>query len=76
MVTEALYQPLPLGLVVAAPLIVGAVRSILTGLLLTVVLLPARSVAVPESVWLAPSPLIVWSLGQVAMPERASLQVQ
>ncbi len=59
MVTEALYQPLALGLVVAAPLIVGAVRSILTGLLLTVVLLPALSVAVPESVWLAPSPLIV-----------------
>ena len=35
-----------------------------------------ESVAVPESVWLAPSPLIVWSLGQVAMPESASLQVQ
>ena len=62
-VTDVLYQPLPLGLVVGAPLMVGAVRSILTGALSTVVLFPALSTAVPERDWLAPSPLMTWSDG-------------
>ena len=76
MVTEVLYQPLPLGLAVATPLMVGAVVSILTAGLSTVVLLPALSTAVPDAVWLVPSLVMTESLGQVSIPERASLQVQ
>src|SRR3954453_523204 len=38
--------------------------------------LPALSVAVPEAVWFAPSPVMMMSLGQDFTPERASEQVK
>src|SRR3954468_4159322 len=74
-VTSPLYQPLPFGAVVAAPVRVGAVLSMLMGLIVALWLLPASSYAVPAADWLPPS-LRLWLLGQLAMPEVASPQVQ
>src|SRR5688572_21081359 len=72
--TSALFQPSAFeGVRLAA--IVGAVRSTLT--LATVVLatLPARSIAVPDVPWLAPSVAIVTGPPQVATPARSSPHV-
>src|SRR2546426_3635490 len=54
-VTLSLYQLLALGARSGAPLIVGAVWSILMPLTVVLALLPARSVTVPVALWLAPS---------------------
>src|SRR5215212_3696703 len=47
-----------------------------TGALVTVVALPALSIAVPLTVCPAPSPDNTWSAGQLAMPDSASAQVK
>ena len=51
---------------------VGGVRSMLNGGLVADAVFPARSVAVPVTVWFAPSVETVWSVGQIATPEPAS----
>src|SRR5439155_13505273 len=63
-----------LGEVVAAPLIVGAVLSMLIPETVVLVLLPALSVAVPVADWPAPAALRVTGLVQLAIPERTSEQ--
>src|SRR5437867_2328921 len=73
-VTSPLYQPAALGEVVAAPLIVGAVLSMLIPETVVLVLLPALSVAVPVADWAAPAALRVIGLVQLAIPERTSEQ--
>src|SRR4051794_30192479 len=76
-VTSVLFQPLALAAGARLPPIVGAVRSILTGALVVVVQLPARSQTVVVAVRPRPLPLMTLSAGQPpAMPERASAQVQ
>src|SRR5690242_18125817 len=70
-----LYQPLPFGAVVAAPLSAGAVSSTLMAVMLALALLPAASVAVPLDVWFAPSPSVL-AAGQLSIPESASPQVK
>src|SRR6476620_10616613 len=55
-VTSPLYQSLPFALVVGAPVIVGAVSSMLMPVSPTPAELPAASVTDPVAVWLAPSP--------------------
>src|SRR6185437_14784342 len=50
-ITLPLYQPAPLGLVVGAPLRVGAVWSILMFPTVAVAELPALSTAVPVADW-------------------------
>src|SRR4029079_16775709 len=52
----------------AATVTVGAVRSMFTPDTLRVVGFPARSVAVTENVWLAPSADFVTLAGQLATP--------
>ena len=75
-VTLPLYQPLALGALVAAALIVGAVLSILTvTTLLGALLLPARSVMVcAVEATLLPSLLNIWSAGQLVTPDKLSAQ--
>src|SRR5438445_3896276 len=73
-VTSLLYQPAALGEVVAAPLIVGAVLSMLIPETVVLVLLPALSVAVPVADWAAPAALRVIGLVPLAIPERTSEQ--
>src|SRR5438094_6025471 len=73
-VTSLLYQPAALGEVVAAPLIVGAVLSMLIPETVVLVLLPALSVAVPVADWAAPAARRVTGLGQLAIPDRTSAQ--
>src|SRR5438093_12233552 len=68
------YQPAALGEVVAAPLIVGAVLSMLIPETVVLVLLPALSVAVPVADWAAPAALRVMGLVQLAIPARTSEQ--
>ena len=68
------YQPAALGEVVAAPLIVGAVLSMLIPATVVLALLPALSVAVPVADWAAPAALRVIGLVQLAIPERTSEQ--
>jgi len=46
------------------------------GVVVTVAVLPARSVAVPVAVWLAPSALRVMGLWQLATFARLSAQVK
>src|SRR5438067_3891740 len=75
MLTSALYQPLALAAAVGAPLSEGGVLSMLMPLTLALAELPAASVAVPLDVWLAPS-TSVCAGGQLATPERASLQLK
>src|SRR5262245_20892179 len=53
--TSALYQAWPLAARSGAPLIVGAVLSMLTPLTVALALLPARSVTVKVWPWPAPS---------------------
>src|SRR5436190_57957 len=76
-VTSSWYQPASLGLVVGAPVgaavIVGAVLSMLT-VAVSVVALPALSVADLVACSFAPSLLSVTSPGQFAIPDTASLQ--
>src|SRR5437879_10615414 len=73
-VTSLLFQPAALGVVVAAPLIVGAVLSMLIPETVVLVLLPALSVAVPVADWAAPAALRVIGLVQLAIPESTSEQ--
>src|SRR5207245_4921728 len=73
-VTSLLYQPAALGEGVAAPLIVGAVLSMLIPETVVLALLPALSSAVPLADWAAPSALRVIGLVQLAIPERTSEQ--
>ena len=58
-VTGPLYQPALLLGVVAAPVMVGAVVSMLIPVTVNDVWLPAASVAVPVTLWFWPSVLIV-----------------
>src|SRR3954453_18015088 len=53
-VTGALYQPLALAARSGEPVMVGLGRSIFIPLMLPLPELPATSVAVPDTVWLAP----------------------
>src|SRR3954452_21994367 len=71
-VTSVLYQPLSLGLVVGAALRFGAVLSTLMPRTVVLALLPALSVAVPPTLWSAPS-LRCWGPVTVSMPDRSSL---
>src|SRR5262249_47594551 len=75
-VTSPLYQPAALGAVVAAPVSVGAVLSILMPLTAADALLPATSVAVPATSWPEPSFSSVVAGEQAAMPEWASEHVK
>lgn len=73
-VTGVLFQAAPLGEGDAVAWITGGVLS---RLMVTEALavLPALSVAVPETTWLAPSLVNVCGCGQLATPEIASPQV-
>src|SRR2546428_13847290 len=73
-VTSLLYQPAALGEVVAAPLIVGAVLSMLIPETVVLALLPALSVAVPVAGWAAPPAPRGFGLGQLARAARTSGQ--
>jgi hypothetical protein len=72
-VTLELFQPAALVAGASAGVIVGGVLSILS-VTLVLALLPAASVAVPETIWLAPSVVIVCGAGQTATGEVASAQ--
>ncbi len=75
-VTSVLFQPSGLASSTRAAVTDGAVRSMLTPVRVAEALLPARSVAVPLAPRLVPSALRVTGLGQLSMPERASVQVK
>src|SRR5207249_54953 len=75
-VTSLLFQPLALAAGLRLPLIAGPVLSMLIPETVALALLPALSVAVPVTLWLAPSALSVTSGGQLAIPESASAQVK
>src|SRR4051812_11395717 len=75
-VTSPLYQPLPFGAVVAAPLSSGSVLSTLTPVMLNRSLsLSAASVAVPPALWFSPSPTVL-AAGQERTPESPSWSAQ
>ena len=63
------------GLVVGAPVIVGAVLSTLIPELVVLALLPAASVTEPVADWFAPWPTVC-AVEQVATPESASPHVK
>src|SRR2546428_12630194 len=67
----ASYQLAALGEVVAAPLIVGAVLSMLIPETVVLALLPALSVAVPLDDWPLPSASVA-SAAQLWIPESVS----
>src|SRR5256885_9189952 len=69
------YQPAALGEVVAAPLIVGAVLSMLIPETVVLALLPALSVAVPLVDWPVPSASVA-SAAQLWMPAGVSAQLK
>src|SRR4051794_7742406 len=69
--TSPVNQPLVFGELTTAPVMVGAVLSMLTTGVFTEALLPAVSVAVAVSVGPAPSPK-VWARSWVLTPERPS----
>ena len=71
-VTSVLYQPFAFGLVVGAALRFGAVLSTLMPLTEVLALLPALSVAVPSTVWSAPSARCCGPV-TVSMPDRPSV---
>src|SRR5205807_5468755 len=76
-VTLVLFQPAAFGAGVTLPVIVGAVRSILMLLTVTLALLPATSLTVPLADWLAPSLLSTCAAGQaVARPLPLSAQLK
>src|SRR6476619_1113272 len=70
-VTSAVCHP-----VGASDVVTGATRSMLTGSLVPIVVLPARSLTAAVAVSPVPLPVITESAGQAAMPESASLHVQ
>lgn len=74
-VTLLLFQPAEFGVGDGDAEIVGCVCSRFT-VAVAVALFPATSVAVPETVWLAPLVETVVGLGQVAMPDNESLHVK
>ena len=69
-----LFQPAELGAGMIVEETMGTVLSILR-VTVAVALFPARSVAVPEIIWPAPSAVTETGLGQVATPLVASEQV-
>src|SRR5688500_17840201 len=69
-VTSPLYQPLPFGALVGAPLRLGAVLSMLMPLRLALAELSAASAAVPSALWFAPSPFVTAG-EQPATPESS-----
>src|SRR5262249_3018253 len=73
--TSVLFHPAAFGDGVALILIEGGVSSMLM-LSVTDAVLPATSVAVPVTAWLAPWVLSVTGEGQVATPESASAQLK
>src|SRR6266511_2945803 len=75
-VTLPLYQPYAFGFVVAAPVSVGAVRSMLTSLTVADAVLPALSRAWPVTLRPAPSFERVVGSSQPAMPDSASEQLK
>src|SRR6266516_676580 len=74
-ITLLSYQPFAFGPVVAAPDSDGAVLSTLMPVTDVVAVLPALSVAVPDAVWLVPSPRL-WLAGQDLTPERFAWSAQ
>src|SRR6185295_19135577 len=73
-VTGPATMPLAFGAGESAALMTGAVLSMFS-VTLAVALLPALSIAVPDTSWFAPSALTTMVAGQVAMPEPLSEQV-
>src|SRR4051794_1405826 len=72
-VTSPLYQPLALGALVGAPLMVGATLSMFTPLTVVAAVFPAASSAVPGTDWFAPWPSVT-GLVHESIPESASSQ--
>ncbi len=68
-VTSSRYQPAALGGVPAAPERTGSVRSMLMSSTFAVAVLPAMSVASPETRWPSPSLESVTGSVQPAMPD-------
>ncbi len=71
-VTLALFHPKEFGPGDLKPLITGGVRSMLIGLSVAPAVLPARSVHVPVTDWLTPSPRVLEG-ETLDTPERASV---
>src|SRR5207249_1423353 len=69
------YQPAAMGEVVAAPLIVGAVLSMLIPETVVLALLPALSVAVPVDDWPVPSASVA-SAEELLVPEEVSAELE
>src|SRR5919201_5881872 len=76
MVTSSRYQPSAFGLVVGAPLRLGAVLSTLIEPTVADAELSALSTACPVTDWLRPSLERVLGPGQVLMPDSGSEQVK
>src|SRR4051812_11118254 len=76
MATSPVYQPAPLAGAAGAPDSVGAVLSMLIVSTVALAVLPALSVAVPVTCWLAPSVVTVVEPGQDWMPAPPSEQVK
>ena len=75
-VTSVLFQPAALGGGLSMTVTAGGVTSMSNGSLVTDATLPALSVTVPVTVWLAPSDATVLSGGHVSTPDPASLHVK
>src|SRR5437763_227480 len=75
MVTSPRYQPAALAAGAAWPTMVGAVLSTLIAATVAEAALPAASVAVPVTDWLAPSPT-VGGVVQLATPDRPAWSAQ
>ncbi len=73
-VTFPLFHPLALGLGLAEPVIMGGVRSMLTGPTMADAELPALSEQVPVTDWPAPSPVRAVGALYVFTPDRRSVQ--
>src|SRR6266511_505446 len=76
MTTFPLYQPAPFGLLVVAPLSVGAVLSMSMLPTVAVAELSALSTAVPVTDWFAPLAVFVVGPLHDLMPETLSEQVK
>ena len=76
-VTALLFHPLPFGRGARVTMMAGGPDgAIVNGSLVTDALFPATSVAVPETVWFAPTVAITWSGGQLATPDSESEHVK
>src|SRR4051794_14443818 len=74
-VTSPLYQPVPFGPVVAAPVSTGAVLSTLMPVTVYEAVLPAASETSPEADWSVPSPRVT-GLAHDFTPERLAWSSQ